>query len=147
MTYRLPNLFQQYYEELVKRPWRPRFVDTKKEDFTASTEETHEEPQMMLKTDICLWFDTDNYYPCCSRVNKWHGDENWCDIEETFSDNECTRYLSGNDRMEAVKSVVEFLGGAPENKNNDPFYKAFAVAWFKATTNGHDNLKALSDQC
>jgi hypothetical protein len=51
--------------------------------------------------------------------------------------------------MEAVESVVEFLGGGKpnKNKNNDPFYKAFASAWFKATTNGHGNLKAVRDQC
>jgi hypothetical protein len=54
---------KQYYEELVRRPWRPRFVNTEEEDFIASTEDTHEETQFMLKTDLCLWFDTDNYYP------------------------------------------------------------------------------------
>jgi hypothetical protein len=101
----------------------------------------------MLLTDMCLWYDTDNYYPCCSRTNKWYGEVNWCDIEETYSNMECTRYGGNNDRMEAVAAVVEFLGGAPENSNNAPFYEAFTSAWFKATTNGHADLKAVRDQC
>lgn len=96
---------------------------------------------------MCLYYDTDNYYPCCSRNNKWYGEVNWCDIEETYSNMECTRYGGNNDRMEAVAAVVEFLGGAPENSNNAPFYEAFTSAWFKATTNGHADLKAVREQC
>ncbi|KAL7476864.1 hypothetical protein ACHAW6_002698 [Cyclotella cf. meneghiniana] len=138
---------KQYYEELVRRPWRAHNIGAKEEDFIASTEMTHKEPQLMLKTDMCLWFDTDNYYPCCSRSNRYFNGQNWCDWEEKLSDSECTRYDTDNSRMEAVKTVVEFLGGPRPNENNGPFYKSFASAWFKATTNGHDNLKAVSSKC
>lgn len=96
---------------------------------------------------MCFWMDTDMYYPCCSRTNRWLGESNRCDWEETFSDNKCTRYATDDTRMEAVKSVVEFLGGGFPNENNDPFYKAFASAWFKATTNGQDRLKAIRSEC
>ena len=142
----------------------------KEEDFLASTEETHEEPQLMLKTgeifcrnytiisalsahlykfriDMCFWIDSDMYYPCCSRTNRWLGESNRCDWEETFSDKECDRYASDDTEMEAVKAVVDFLGGGYPNENNDPFYQAFASAWFKATTNGHDGLKAIRSEC
>lgn len=34
---------KQYHEELVRRPWRPRLVNTKEEDFETGTMETHEE--------------------------------------------------------------------------------------------------------
>lgn len=138
---------KQYYEEIVRRTWRPRNIGTLEEDFQTGTEETHEEPQLMLKTDMCFWFDTDMTYPCCSRTNRFLGETNRCDHEEIFSDNECARYESDNSRMEAVESVVEFLGGGYPNENNEPFYKAFATAWYKATTNGHDNLKAIRSEC
>lgn len=91
--------------------------------------------------------DVDMYYPCCSRTNRWFGETNRCDHEETFSDNECTRYEADNSKMEAVESVVEFLGGGYPNENNEPFYKAFATAWYKATTNGHYDLKAVQGEC
>lgn len=138
---------KQYYEEIVRRPWRARNLGTKEEDFTASTEETHEEPQFMLKTDMCFWYDTDFHYPCCSRTNQYLEGVNWCDIDMTLSDDRCARYEADSPRMEAVESVVEFLGGSPPNSNNDPFYKAFAIAWFKATTNGHGDLKAVRSSC
>ncbi|KAL3788224.1 hypothetical protein HJC23_004691 [Cyclotella cryptica] len=138
---------KQYYEELVMRPWRARNIGKEEEDFIASTEMTHQEPQMMLKTDLCFWFDTDNHYPCCTRTNRWMDGQNWCDWEEKLSDLKCTRYDSDSSRMEAVESVVEFLGGRRPNENNDPFYQAFSTAWFKATTNGHGDLKALRGEC
>jgi hypothetical protein len=109
---------KQYYEEMVRRTWRPRNVGAKEEDFQTGTEDTHEEPQLMLKADMCFWYDTDNYYPCCSRTNRWLGDTNRCDHEEVYSDNECTRYDDESSRMEAVQSVVEFLGGGYPNENN-----------------------------
>jgi hypothetical protein len=138
---------KQYYEEIVKRVWRPRNLGTKEEDFLTSTEETHEEPQFMLKTDLCFFYDTDNTYPCCSRQNGWLNETNRCDWEETWSDQICGRYEYDDSRMEAVEALVEFLGGGYPNENNDPFYKAFATAWWKATTNGHDNLKAIRSEC
>jgi catalase (peroxidase I) len=139
---------KQYYEELVRRPWRARNLGTKDEDFTASTDTSHEEPQFMLKTDMCLWFDTDYFYPCCTRTRQYDGNgDNWCDFEQVLSDKQCTRYEYENSRMEAVETVVEFLGGPPTNQNNDPFYKAFSTAWFKATTNGHGTLKAVRSEC
>ncbi len=97
---------KQYYEELVRRPWRARNIGTKEEDFTASIEMTHQEPQMMLKTDVCLWFDTDNFYPCCTRTNRFFEGQNWCDWEQKLSDLECTRYDTVDSRMEAVKTVI-----------------------------------------
>ncbi len=108
-----------YYEEIVRRTWRPRNVGLKEEDFQTGTEDTHEEPQLMLKTDMCFWYDIDVSYPCCSRTNRWYGDTNRCDFEEVYSDNECTRHDDDSSRMEAVQSVVEFLGGGFPNENNE----------------------------
>lgn len=138
---------KKYYEEIVRRTWRPRNLGTLEEDFTASTDDTHEEPQFMLKTDLCFWYDTDINYPCCSRTNRWLGETNRCDWENMYSDNRCWKYENDNSRMEAVESVVEFLGGGFPNENNDPFYQAFARAWYKATTNGQNNLKAIHSKC
>jgi hypothetical protein len=43
---------KQYYEEIHSRVWRSRNLGTEEEDFITGTEETHEEPQMMLKSDM-----------------------------------------------------------------------------------------------
>lgn len=145
--YHILSEHQQYYEEIVRRTWRPRNVGAKEEDFIASTEMTHDQPQLMLKTDMCFWYDTDVSYPCCSKTNRFMGGNNRCDFEDTYSTNQCSRYQRNDPEMEAVWSVVEYLGGPPFNTNNAPFYKGFARAWWKATTNGHDNLRALRDDC
>lgn len=138
---------KQYYEELILRTWRARNTGSTVEDFTASTDETHEHPQMMLKSDICLLYNTETRYPCCSKTNRIRNGRNQCDIEQVLSNKKCRRYRNGDSRMEAVRAVLEFLGGSAPNDNQGPFYKAFAIAWYKATTNGHDNLKALRRMC
>ncbi len=43
---------KQYYEEIISRVWRSRNLGTEEEDFITGTEETHDEPQMMLKSDM-----------------------------------------------------------------------------------------------
>lgn len=138
---------KKYYEELILRTWRSRNAGTKEEDFIASTEETHEHPQMMLKADVCLLYNTERKYPCCSKTNRFLHGENQCDWEEVQSNKKCPSYSKNDSRMEAVRAVLEYLGGSSPNDNQGPFYKAYASAWFKATTNGHDNLKSLRRMC
>ncbi|KAL3784493.1 hypothetical protein HJC23_013636 [Cyclotella cryptica] len=138
---------KKYYEELILRTWRSRNIGTKEEDFVASTEETHEHPQMMLKADVCLLYNTDRKYPCCSKTNRFLHGVNECDWEEVLSNKKCPSYAKNDSRMEAVRAVLEYLGGISPNDNQGPFYKAYATAWFKATTNGHDNLKSIRRTC
>ena len=100
---------------------------------------------MMLNTDMCLIFDIDNDKQCCSRTNMFkRNGRNRCDRHEN---NECQMYAQNNPRIEATRAVKKFLGGNGPNSNNDPFYRAFTVAWFKATTNGMESLKPLRDTC
>ena len=49
--------------------------------------------------------------------------------------------------MEAVNAVLDYLGGSSPNDNQGPFYQAFEIAWHKATTNGHDDLKPVRRMC
>lgn len=138
---------KQYYEELILRTWRARNSGTVLEDFTASTEETHEHPQMMLKSDVCILYNSDVRYPCCSKTHRFRNGSNQCDVDEILSNKKCRRYRRNDTRMEAVNAVLEYLGGSSPNDNQGPFYNAFTVAWYKATTNGHDELKPIRRMC
>jgi hypothetical protein len=66
---------------------------------------------------------------------------------ETLADKACPLISSDHPRTEASNAVKTFLGGSGPNTNNAPFYNAFTIAWFKATTNGMAVLKPLSDTC
>ena len=100
-------------------------------------------PKMMLNTDICLFWDTDDHERCCTRTDLFNSDgESHCQEEE---DNECKLYENDHPRMEAVNSVLEFVDGG--NDDNENFYKAFELAWLKATVNGMHDLHPLGESC
>ena len=136
-----------YYEELILRTWRARNSGTAIEDFTASTKETHAHPQLMLRSDVCLLYNSDVRYPCCSKTHRVRNGRNQCDVEDILSDRKCRRYRRNDPRMESVNAVLEYLGGGTPNDNQGPFYRAFAMAWYKATTNGLDDLQPLRRTC
>ena len=60
---------------------------------------------------------------------------------------QCPLYSKGDSRWAATEAVVEYIGGTKGSANNAPFYSAFATAWEKATTNGWNDLKELTDDC
>jgi len=138
---------KRYYEELILRAWRPRKDGEEKQDWT-STHPDNPEPKFMLNTDMCLFYDIETSYPCCSRTDLFRSNgANRCDYEEDYSHTECMKYSSDSSRMAAVRAVVKFLGGTGPNSNQTPFYQAFEKAWYKATMNGADNLKPLKNSC
>lgn len=165
---------KKYYEELFRRAWRPRDVGTDHQDWTTGSSGSRS-PKMMLNTDsaykrcilfaflflarsfyfvtnpclqiVCLLFDIDDKKQCCSRTNLFKSNgRNRCEVS-SLENKECSRINRNHPRFEASKAVKTFLGGSGPNDNNAPFYDAFAVAWFKATTNGLDVLKPLKDTC
>ncbi len=101
----------------------------------------------MLNTDMCLLYDIDSKFPCCSRTNLLDNQGNNRCITDELSNNACLSYDSSNDRFPASQAVRKYLGGSGPNNNNAPFYDAFTIAWFKATTNGLDNLKPIREKC
>lgn len=101
----------------------------------------------MLKSDVCLLYNSDSNYPCCSKTHRFRNGRNQCDVEQVLSKKKCRRYSNRDTRMQAVNAVLEYLGGSSPNDNQGPFYRAFNTAWYKATTNGHDNLKPLRRMC
>lgn len=134
---------KKYYEELFRRAWTPRGVGTDDQDWTTGSNSNS--PKMMLNTDMCLLFDIDNDKQCCSRTNMFkRNGQNRCEVNEN---NACNEYSRDSPRIEAVKAVKRYLGGSGPNSNNAPFYNAFTIAWFKATTNGMENLRPLRDTC
>ncbi|KAL3788690.1 hypothetical protein HJC23_001889 [Cyclotella cryptica] len=135
---------KKYFEELFRRAWSPRGVGTSDQDWTTGSPNSSS-PKMMLNTDMCLLFDIDTNKQCCSRTSMFKPNgQNRCESNE---DVECPMYSRDNPRIEAAKAVKNFLGGSAPNSNNAPFYNAFTIAWFKATTNGLDALKPLTDTC
>ena len=104
----------------------------------------------MLNTDMCLFFDLESNYPCCSRNDLLDGDGGNRCVDEALSQNPCLPYGETHRRKEAADAVEAFaLGGGRgfNNDNNGPFYTAFAKAWANATTNGWNSLQPLSESC
>jgi hypothetical protein len=137
---------KKYYEELIGRAWTPRGLGTTKQDWTwISGNPSNQTPKMMLNTDMCLVYDIDSTKQCCSNTGLFKSNgQSRCDNN---ANRQCRSYSQNNSRIQATSAVVNYLGGSTPNSNNTPFYNAFTIAWFKATTNGMDNLKPLSDTC
>ncbi|KAL3777799.1 hypothetical protein HJC23_003572 [Cyclotella cryptica] len=136
---------KQYYEELVFNAWRPRNVGEENQDWTTGNNMKNQ--RMMLNTDICLVFNIDNNILCCTKTDDvfQNGQSKCMDIN--LAREQCPLYSKQDRRWAATEAVVEYIGGSRGSKNNEPFYNAFAVAWEKATTNGWDDLLALSEDC
>lgn len=137
---------KSYFEELFGRAWTPRGLGTAKQDWTwISGNPNNPSPKLMLNTDMCLVFDIDSSKQCCSntRVFKPNG-QSRCDNN---SNRQCRMYSRSNSRIEATAAAASYLGGSSANSNQTPFYRAFTLAWYKATTNGQYNLKPLKDTC
>ena len=102
----------------------------------------------MLHTDMCLLFDIEQTFPCCSRTDRFNNaGENQCgDLSETL----CASYDEVNPRSAAADAVNLFATGGGNNIGNElngPFFAAFEVAWIKATTNGWTDLRQLGSNC
>lgn len=134
---------KRYYQELVGRSWSPRqaSVDPPLQDFTRGNLGSSQ-PHMMLNTDICLVYNLEQNFPCCTRTDLF--DENGQPYCNSDWNNQCTMYEEGNSRKEATDAVVKYLSGGDDNTT---FYEAFRLAWFKATTNGLADLKQIAQSC
>ncbi|KAL7430594.1 hypothetical protein ACHAXH_004714 [Discostella pseudostelligera] len=133
---------KRYYQELVGRSWSPRqaSVDPPLQDFT--TGDNTSRPKMMLNTDICLVYNLEQSFPCCTRTDLFDGNgQPHCN---TNWDTQCSMYEDGNSRKEATDAVANYLDGGDDNTN---FYEAFRLAWFKATTNGLADLQQIVESC
>ena len=137
---------KRYYQELVSRSWWPHVSshDPPLTDWITGNPNSPN-PKMMLNTDMCLFYDIDDNQPCCSRTDifKPNG-ESRCEEHENL---QCSVIGSDHPRWEASLAVRRYLGGSAANDNNEAFYDAFRLAWFKATLNGRSHLKPLMDEC
>ena len=105
-------------------------------------------PRFMLNTDMCLLFDLEQTFPCCSRTDLLNNNgDNPC---REFNETTCSVYDESSPRKEAAEAVELLATGGGNNirnPNNQPFYDAFETAWSKATTNGVTNLRQLDITC
>ena len=137
---------KQYYEEIYLNSWHPRNVGKSNQDWTTGKSKSGS-ARMMLNTDLCLVFDIENTFPCCTRTNKFFSNGlNQC-LDKQLSKIKCPHYSESDSRSAATAAVKEYLGGSYPNTNNVPFYTAFSDAWGKATTNGRENLSPLAESC
>lgn len=99
----------------------------------------------MLNTDMCLFFDIEATFPCCTLTQ--NGGNNACDRNGLVLRNtQCATYPAGSPRAESASAVELFAGlraGGGFDNDNTPFFNAFAIAWGKATTNGLSDLVGL----
>mmetsp|Transcript_7068 Transcript_7068/g.15346 ORF Transcript_7068/g.15346 Transcript_7068/m.15346 type:complete len:99 (+) Transcript_7068:1-297(+) len=98
----------------------------------------------MLNTDMCLFYNIEESGPCCSRFLFDPNGRSRC---ESHANKQCTTYDATHERWEASRAVRKYLGGSTPNDSQEEFYKAFKLAWYKATINGMDNLHPLMDTC
>ena len=106
----------------------------------------------MLNTDMCLFFDVDVTFPCCTDTSgNGNGGTHQCDRgSEVLRNTPCATYAVGSPREEAANAVELFAGvraGGGFNDDNAPFFRAFASAWDKANTNGWTGLQPLAESC
>ena len=97
---------------------------------------------------MCLLFDIETTFPCCTRTDLTLNDgSNQCDRGgDTLRNAPCASYAPDSTRVEAANAVELFAGlnnNGGFNNDNSPFYDAFTVAWNKATTNGLSGLQPL----
>lgn len=79
-----------------------------------------------------LIYNLDENSSCCTRTDLS------CQTEQ---DNQCSRYDGDDDRYEATAAVYDSV------VNNENFYNAFRLAWFKATTNGMKEMRSIEESC
>lgn len=140
---------KRYYEEIFRRAWIPRNENNPDapQDWTWGGN-NGASPRFMLNTDICLFFDIETTFPCCTDTGLTQNDgTNQCDRGgQVLRNTPCPGYVPGSPRAEAASAVELFAGrraGGGFNNDNAPFFNAFRTAWNKATTNGLSNLQPL----
>ena len=139
---------KRYYEELLRRAWAPRNEGTDAQDWTWGNPINDGNPRFMLNTDMCLLFDIETTFPCCTRTDLFRVDgTNQCDNRNrVLSNTQCG--MTSNE--ETFKAIIQFSGQRNDGgfvRNNGPFFTAFRIAWEIATKNGLDNLQELSLSC
>eukprot|EP00574_Skeletonema_japonicum_P001168 CAMPEP_0201740636 /NCGR_PEP_ID=MMETSP0593-20130828/46404_1 /ASSEMBLY_ACC=CAM_ASM_000672 /TAXON_ID=267983 /ORGANISM="Skeletonema japonicum, Strain CCMP2506" /LENGTH=600 /DNA_ID=CAMNT_0048234957 /DNA_START=99 /DNA_END=1901 /DNA_ORIENTATION=- len=139
---------KRYYEEVLRRAWVPRNQGTSVQDWTWGGG-NNGSPRFMLNTDMCLLFDIESTFPCCSRTDLFGNDgNNQCNRgNNNLAGIECGR----TSNVETEAAMVLFSGerdGGGFNNDNGPFFDAFSEAWQKATTNGWEgNLHDFALSC
>jgi hypothetical protein len=138
---------KRYYQEIFNRAWIPRNLNDPLQDWTWGGN-NGESPRFMLNTDICLFYDIETTFPCCTDTSlSLNGGGNQCDRGGVVLRNTpCGGYVPGSPRAEFASAVELFAGKRPGggfNNDNGPFYSGFSSAWSKATTNGLSGLQPL----
>mmetsp|Transcript_27325 Transcript_27325/g.39135 ORF Transcript_27325/g.39135 Transcript_27325/m.39135 type:complete len:552 (-) Transcript_27325:996-2651(-) len=139
---------KRYYEEVLRRAWVPRNQGTALQDWTWGGG-NNGSPRFMLNTDMCLLFDIETTFPCCSRTDLTQNDgTNQCDRgNNNLAGIECGR----TSNQETEDAMILFSGqrdGGGFTNDNGPFFSAFSLAWQKATTNGwEDDLHDFALSC
>lgn len=139
---------KRYYEEIIRRAWIPRNENADNQDWTWGGRNGNS-PRFMLNVDMCLRFDIEHTFPCCTRIDRLANDNitNPCGI---LSETPCSSYDISNARFEFADAVNEFATGGGNNIGNTlngPWYEAFEAAWNSATTNGLSNPRPLAQGC
>lgn len=133
---------KRYYEEFFRRAWIPRNIDTTVQDWTWGGG-NNGSPRFFLNTDLCLAFDIEATFPCCTDTSQGNAcDRNGLVLRNT----PCATYPDDSPLAEAANAVELFAGlrdGGGFNNDNGPFFSAFRSAWGKATTNGLSGLVPL----
>ena len=138
---------KRYYEEVLRKTWVPRNEGTDVQDWTWGGNNDGS-PRFMLNTDMCLLFDIETTFPCCSRTDLTRNDgTNQCDRRNSvLSDTQCSRTTN----EDAANAMLQFAAQRDDGRftnENEPFFTAFSVAWEMATINGWDNLQELALSC
>ncbi|KAL7512226.1 hypothetical protein ACHAXN_009257, partial [Cyclotella atomus] len=139
---------KRYYEEIIRRAWLPRNQDAANQDWTWGGR-NGDSPRFMLNVDMCLRFDIEQTFPCCTRTDRLANDNvtNPCGDLSEFP---CSSYDDSNARKEFADAVDLFATGGGNNIGNTlngPWYEAFTAAWNSATTNGLTNPRPLARGC
>eukprot|EP00985_Skeletonema_marinoi_P027084 scaffold21705_cov110-Skeletonema_marinoi.AAC.1 len=140
---------KRYYEEVLRKTWVPRNEGTDVQDWTWGGNNDGS-PHFMLNTDMCLLFDIETTFPCCSRTDLTRNDgTNQCQCDRrnsVLSDTQCSRTTN----EDAANAMLQFAAQRDDGRftnDNEPFFTAFSVAWEMATINGRDNLQELALSC
>ncbi|KAL7547009.1 hypothetical protein ACHAWF_010331 [Thalassiosira exigua] len=145
---------KRYYEELFRRAWIPRNLNTDVQDWTWGNQNNDGSPRFMLNTDMCLFYEfesPESAFPCCSRTDLNGANGNPCDrFGLDLSNTACNTIGATSERADAAAAIELFAGRRTNggfNNDNQPFYDAFASAWSVATSNGWSELQPLASSC
>jgi len=109
-----------FYKDLLKLPWVPDTAENGRLFFKLQDAKGSRKNRMMLSTDMCLAWKTEEQQCDCSGFD--------CD-----GDNDCSDTITG-ERSEAWDGVIAFAA------STSTWWKELVNVWHTVTENGHNNL-------